>query len=75
MHHVTIGWNIGARGAAPAAPKIRNRGFIGIGAKIIGGVTVMDDATIGAQAMVVENMPAGARAWKSKAQIVPASDP
>lgn len=72
LHQVTIGSNIGARDAAPAAPAIGKRVFIGVGAKIIGGVTVGDGASIGAQALVVENVPAGARARAPKAQIAAA---
>lgn len=72
LHQVTIGSNIGARYAAPAAPAIGKRVFIGVGAKIIGGVTVGDGASIGAQALVVENVPAEARARAPKALIVTA---
>jgi len=70
LHQVTIGSNIGAREAGPAAPTIGKRVLIGVGAKIIGGVTVGDRTTIGAQALVIEDVPAAARVRAPKAHIL-----
>jgi serine O-acetyltransferase len=44
------------------APKLGNRVNVGAGAKILGLVTIGDDATIGANAVVVKDVPAGALA-------------
>ncbi|WP_373018202.1 serine O-acetyltransferase [Thiomicrorhabdus sp.] len=44
------------------APKIGNRVNIGAGAKILGGITIGDDAVIGANAVVLIDVPAGALA-------------
>lgn len=56
FHQVTIGVN--DRGVNPkAAPIIGNNVFIGAGAKIIGGVTIGDDVTIGANAVVTKSVP------------------
>jgi serine O-acetyltransferase len=43
-----------------AAPKISNRLYIGAGAKILGPVTIGDDAVVGANAVVTKDVPAGA---------------
>jgi serine O-acetyltransferase len=51
---VTIGLRrTGERGS----PKIGNRVDIGVGAKILGPITVGDDSTIGANAVVLEDVP------------------
>jgi serine O-acetyltransferase len=41
------------------APKLGSRVNVGAGAKILGGVTIEEDATIGANAVVLANVPAG----------------
>lgn len=41
------------------APKLGNRVNVGAGAKILGDVTIGDDAAIGANAVVVKDIPAG----------------
>ena len=43
-----------------AAPQIGNRVYIGAGAKILGALTIGDDAIIGANAVVTKDVPAGA---------------
>ena len=53
MHEVTIG----TRGSADA-PRIGNNVFIGAGAKIIGNITIGDDVDIGANAVVLKDVPA-----------------
>ncbi len=62
---VTVGWDYqGAR-----RPVIGNNVFIGAGAKILGAITVGDGARIGANAVVVCDVPAGATAVGIPAQI------
>ncbi|MEP2651100.1 MAG: serine O-acetyltransferase [Paraglaciecola sp.] len=51
------------------APQIGNRVNIGAGAKILGGVIIGDDAQIGANAVVIKDVPAGAIAVGVPAQI------
>lgn len=52
---------IGGRGkGVPGAPVIGNNVIISIGAKILGPVTVGDYAVVGANAVVLENVPPGA---------------
>lgn len=55
-HQVTIG----NRNGVMAAPKIGNRVYIGAGAKLLGPVTIGDDAVIGANAVVTKDVPARA---------------
>lgn len=52
MHEVTLG----SRGAY-AAPIIGNNVFIGTGAKILGPVTIGDNVDIGANSVVLEDVP------------------
>ncbi len=52
------------------APTLLNRVDVGAGAKIIGGVTVGDGAQIGANAVVLEDVPTGALAVGVPARIV-----
>jgi serine O-acetyltransferase len=53
MHEVTIG----TRGST-GAPRIGNDVFIGAGAKIIGNITIGDNVDIGANAVVLTDVPA-----------------
>ena len=55
-HQVTIG------AERRAFPRLGARVFIGAGAKIIGGVVVGDDVTIGANAVVVKDLPSNCTA-------------
>jgi serine O-acetyltransferase len=52
------------------APVLGKRVNVGAGAKILGAVKIGDDATIGANAVVVRDVPAGAIAVGIPAQIV-----
>ena len=52
------------------APHIGNRVNIGAGAKILGAVRIGDDAEIGANAVVIADVPAGAIAVGVPARIV-----
>ena len=56
-----------------ASPVIGNGVFFGAGAKIIGAVTIGDGARIGANAVVVDDVPAHAPAVGVPARIVGAS--
>ena len=51
------------------APRLGNRVNVGAGAKILGAVTVGDDAVIGANAVVLKDIPAGMMAVGVPARI------
>jgi serine O-acetyltransferase len=51
------------------APRLGKRVNVGAGAKILGAVTIGDDAQIGANAVVLDDVPAGATAVGVPAQI------
>ena len=55
---VTVGWDY----RSPGRPVIGNDVFIGAGAKILGAVRVGDGARIGANAVVLQDVPPGATA-------------
>jgi len=55
-HDVTIG----GRSHDDRVPVLGNRVFVGVGAKIIGPVKIGDNATVGANAVVMEDVPANA---------------
>ena len=57
MQGVTLGGNIGKLKKGRAAPIIGDNVFIGAGAKILGPVTVGDNCMIGANAVVVKDIP------------------
>jgi len=64
-HEVTVGWTY------PSGwPTIGDDVFIGVGAKILGGVHIGDGAKIGANAVVVKDVPAGATAVGAAAHII-----
>lgn len=67
---------IGSRGKANPRtgrrkPVLGRRVYVGVGATILGGVTIGSDARIGANALVVEDVPAGGRVYAPLADIVP----
>jgi serine O-acetyltransferase len=63
---VTIGWDYrGDRG-----PVIEDDVFIGAGAKVLGAVTIGHGARIGANAVVLSDVPAGATAVGVPARII-----
>lgn len=68
LHQVTIGSNQHTS-ANPGAPKIGDRVFIGAGAKVIGAITIGNDARIGANAIVVTDVPSWATAVSPKAVV------
>ncbi|MCB0208313.1 MAG: serine acetyltransferase [Anaerolineae bacterium] len=53
-----------------AFPTIGNNVFIGAGARVLGGVHVGDNARIGANAVVIKDIPAGATAVGVPAKII-----
>ena len=56
------------------APKLGHRVNVGAGAKILGRVVIGDDADIGANAVVLQDVPAGALAVGVPARIIIPSD-
>ncbi|MGV9182788.1 serine O-acetyltransferase EpsC [Arcanobacterium canis] len=56
-HGTTLGGT--SRNAGKRHPTVGNRVVIGSGAKVLGPITVGDDAQIGANAVVVKDVPAG----------------
>jgi len=66
-HGVTIGVLGGDR---PGVPRLGNDVYVGSGAKILGPVTIGDGAVIGANAVVLEDVPAGATAVGVPARII-----
>ncbi|MEV5408151.1 serine O-acetyltransferase EpsC [Thermopolyspora sp. NPDC052614] len=72
-HQVTLGGR-GHRADAkgtPRHPVVGNRVTIGVGASVLGRVYVGDDATIGAHALVLSDVPAGARVSAPPSLITP----
>lgn len=67
-HGVTLGMN---RACERGAPRIGNRVDIGVGAKILGPVSVGDDAVIGVNAVVLRDVPPGTIALGIPARILP----
>ena len=67
-HGVTLGGTGKDRGKRH--PTIGNNVFIGSGAKILGPITVGDNARIGANSAVLKNVPAGATVTGMRARIV-----
>lgn len=70
LHQVTIGANPPSRARKGGSPKIGNNVYIGAGAKILGPVSVGDNARIGANAVVVQDVPANATAVGVPARVV-----
>lgn len=58
-NHVIFGTNtlIGGRSNKPGAPVIGNNVYIATGAKILGEVTIADNVIIGANAVVIHDVP------------------
>jgi len=67
-HNTTLG--IARRADLEARPIIGDRVDIGVGACILGAVTVGDDALIGANSVVVDDVPKGATAVGAPARIL-----
>jgi serine O-acetyltransferase len=62
---------IGTRGGGrPGVPILGNNVYIGVGAKILGGITIGNNVKIGANAVVLENVPDGASVAGIPAKII-----
>ena len=70
LHDVTIGTNM-----KPGAPTIGNDVFIGVGAKVLGEITIGNGATIAANTLVTKNIPPGETAIGVPARIVKRKGP
>lgn len=55
----------------PAAPHLGNKVNIGAGAKLLGDITIGDDVDIGANAVVIQNVPSHSIAVGVPAKIIP----
>jgi serine O-acetyltransferase len=64
FQQVTLG-----TGPQPGVPRLGAHVYVGAGAKILGGVTIGDYAIIGANAVVIHDVPAGATAVGIPAEI------
>lgn len=65
MQQVTIGVATGS-----SAPRLGGNVLVGCGAKVLGGIRVGDNARIGANAVVLQDVPAGATAVGVPARIL-----
>jgi len=65
---------IGVGGTKPGAPVVGGNVYFGAGAKVLGGVRIGDDARIGANAVVLQDVPRGATAVGVPARIVAVND-
>ncbi|MDP9800376.1 serine O-acetyltransferase [Arcanobacterium wilhelmae] len=72
-HGTTLGGT--SRNGGKRHPTVGNRVVIGSGAKVLGPITVGDDAQIGANAVVVKDVPAGNTAVGVPAKNRPQSKP
>jgi serine O-acetyltransferase len=68
---VTIGLDTGGPDPRFCGPTIGDNVFLGTGAKVLGPVTIGDDARIGANAVVMCDVPANSTAVGIPARIVP----
>jgi len=67
-HGVTIGVKYGGR--SPGVPVIGDRVYLGPGCKVIGGISLGNDVAVGANAVVVESIPASAIAAGVPAKVI-----
>lgn len=65
---VTLGRS--GRGEHVGAPTLGDRVYVGPGAKLVGGISIGDDAAIGANAVVPRDVPAGAVAAGVPAKVI-----
>ncbi len=70
FQQVTLG-----AGSRPGFPRLGGHVDVGAGAKILGGVTIGDHARIGANAVVMIDVPAGATAVGVPARLLAAQEP
>ena len=72
---VTIGLNTGGPDPSLAGPSIGRNVFIGTGAKILGPISIGDNARIGANAVVLSDVPANSTAVGVPARVIPHESP
>jgi len=72
---VTIGLDTGGPAPSLAGPQIGRNVFIGTGAKILGQISIGDNARIGANAVVLSDVPANSTAVGVPARIIPHESP
>ena len=70
FHQVTIGSNTLPSSKKQGAPIIGDNCFIGVGAKIIGGVKIGDNVRIGANCVVTEDVPDNCTVVLNKPRII-----
>ena len=68
---VTLGLNTGGPDVSFAGPRLGDKVFVGTGAKILGGVQIGDNARIGANAVVMIDVPAHHTAVGVPAHTIP----
>lgn len=68
---VTIGLNTGGPDASLSGPTIGRNVFIGTGAKILGPISIGDNARIGANSVVMDDVPANCTAVGVPARVIP----
>jgi serine O-acetyltransferase len=79
FHQVTLGavgwWRDAARGPGEGRhPRVGDRVVLGAGATVLGPVTIGDDALVGATALVLDDVPPGARV-RAPPAVITAGDP
>lgn len=72
---VTIGLDTGGPGPSLAGPSIGRNVFIGTGAKILGPISIGDNARVGANAVVLSDVPANSTAVGVPARVIPHERP
>ncbi|MAT06295.1 MAG: serine acetyltransferase [Acidimicrobiaceae bacterium] len=77
LHAASIGENVTVIGQVTLGyaddarwPTIDDRAFLGVGARILGGITVGADGRVGANAVVLTDVPAGATAVGVPARVL-----
>ncbi len=75
FHQVTIGSNTLPDSRGQGAPVIGRNVYIGAGAKIIGAVTVGDNARIGANAVVTFDVPPNATVVQERPRVILRQEP
>lgn len=70
FHHTTIGSNTLSDSTNQGAPQLGNNVYVGVGAKIIGNVKIGDNVRIGANCIVVEDIPSNATVVMEKPRVI-----
>jgi serine O-acetyltransferase len=73
LHQATLGEKRGDGGGEHAYPCLGDRVTVGVGACVLGGVQIGDDAHIGAGALVLQDVPPGSVAVGRPARVKPRS--